>query len=56
MKYKIGNIVKLKNDSICKIIGFYEYSLETEKPYIVEVNGERANFIVTDDMIKEKIK
>lgn len=55
-KYKIGDIVKLKNGTICKIIDYYKQVLDEDKPYIVENNGVRLNMIVTNDMIAERIK
>lgn len=55
-KYKTGDIVKLKNGTICKIIDYYKQVLDEDKPYIVENNGVRLNMIVTNDMIEERIK
>ena len=53
MKYKIGDIIKLKNGTLCKIVDFHEESL-SNIGYNVEIQGRTANFIVTDDMIERK--
>lgn len=54
-KYRPDNLVRLKNGTVCRIVDYFEQTMGEDRPYVVEINGKRANFIVTDDMIQERI-